>query len=269
MKISLRKRILYACASGALLGIGGKLAYSYGDEIFLATDYERQVERNTRKQIFMNWSDHKIERDRKASLVERLYDDVKNNWDYFERQWNNLSWIDVDDSGERNIMVFHQFSNHLDINSNQKMIAPKEQDLVHELAHAWYSSLTLNQQDQFQKQWLQFSQDRYHHCETYDDPSCRQKHKSCPDFVREAATTSCYGADSFEEDVAEVVSTVYRLQKYGPTHPEMPSSILVDIDSLAVPRVLEKIALAADYGFYSPRERDTALELLRFQFRKR
>lgn len=241
-------------------------AYRLGDEVLLATEHEQNVETVIGKQVYMNWTDQGKERDRKASLVERLYREVSGNWDYFEKQWKRVEWVEVEDRGEEYFAITGQIVNYIEFNSNQKYILPKEQNFVHELAHVRYSSLTWKEQHQFEKDWLEISQDRYHHHNVYENLSPQQN--PCDKFIRETAATSCYGADSFEEDVSEVVSLTYLLVKYGRTHPEMISTYVRDVEEATAPRVLEKIALAAEYDFFSPRERDIASDLLRFQFPK-
>jgi len=241
--------------------------YRLGDELLFSTETEQRVEREIAKEVYMNWSDRGEERDRKANLVERLYHDISGNWDYFEKQWKIIPWLEVEDHGEEYIASTKVVFNVITFNSNPKYNVPREEHLIHELAHAWYSSLTWKEQHQFEKEWQKISRGAYHHCETYPDQSCQPNNKPCEDFVREAATTSCYGADSFSEDVSEMVRTVYLLTKYGPAHPEMVSTFLIHVEQATAPRVLEKIALAAEYHFYSPRERDLASDLLRFQFR--
>ncbi len=242
------------------------VVYRLGDELLLATEHERDVEKVIDKQVYMNWSDRGKERDRKASLVERLYHDVSGNWDYFEKQWKRVEWIEVEDRGEEYFAITGQIINYIEFNSNQKYILPREEHFVHELAHVKYSSLPWKEQHQFEKKWLEISQDKYHHHNVYENLS--PQHNPCDKFIRETAATSCYGADSFEEDVSEVVSMVYLLVKYGRAHPERISTYVRNVEEATAPRVLEKIALAAEYDFFSPRERDIASDLLRFQFRK-
>ncbi len=241
--------------------------YHLGDELLFSTETEQRVEREIGKGVYMNWSDRGKERDRKANLVGRLYHDVHGNWDYFEQQWDKVPWIEVEDRGDQCTARTMSLLSIIEFNSNTTA-APKEETVVHELAHVWYASLTLKEQYQLEKEWLKISHDAYHHCETYEDPSCQQKNKSCSSFIQEAASTSCYGADSIEEDLAEIMKTVYLLRKYGPTHPDMIHSFLIDVEPSTVPRVLEKIALAAEYKFFSEREHDIASDLLRFHFRK-
>jgi len=241
--------------------------YHLGDELLFSTETEQKVETEIGKGIYLNWSDRGKERDRKATLVEKLYQDVHGNWDYFDRQWNEVGWIEVDDQEERYFAMTASIFNNIEFNSNPRYDQPREEHFVHELAHVWYDSLTWKEQYQLDQDWLKISHGAYHHCYTDPVQPCPPENKLYSDFVREAATTSCYGADSWEEDLAEINRTVYLLNKYGTVHPEMVSSFLMDVEPSTAPRVLEKIALAAEYKFFSPQERDIASDLLRFQFR--
>ncbi len=235
--------------------------YHLGDELLFSTETEQRVEQKIGKGVYLNWSDRGKERDRKATLVEKLYHDVHGNWDYFGKQWERVGWIEVDDREEEYYALTGTIFNIIEFNSNPRYILPREEHFVHELAHVWYNSLTWKEQHEFEKEWLKISKNKYHH----ENLSNQKEH--CDQFIREAATTSCYGADSFEEDIAEIVRTVFLLNKYGSAHQQIVSSFLIDIEQTTAPRVLEKIALAAEYKFFSPRERDIASDLLRFQFR--
>ncbi|MBI2102909.1 hypothetical protein HYT55_03665 [Candidatus Woesearchaeota archaeon] len=250
-----------------MFGIYGILVYDFGDEMLHASPREIAVEKKVGREIFMNWTDEQEQRDQKATLVEKLYDGVQLCWDHFTKQWQQVAFIEVDDLGEAinatmNSSVF--YPNTLRLNSRPLFL--QEGTLVHELAHAWYGSLSWKEQDHFRKRWLDVSNKAYHHCGPYEETdTCRNPFKSCKDYVREAATTSCYGASSFEEDVAEVVRTVFSLNRY----PQTFQLYLQNIDPLSYRRVVAKIQLAGEFNFFSKREEETATTLIRTHFARR
>lgn len=256
-------RPLRSLLVGVAIATAGVAAYRLGDEALLSTDYELTVEREIGKKIYLSWGDRGKGRDRKVRVIERLHRSVSGSWDYFQQQWDKVPWIEIDDLGEEEIANTHNYVSIIEFNSVKGNI--EESTLVHELAHAWYDSLTWREQDQLEEAWIQISRGAYHDCKNYEDPSCQQEDKTCEDFIRKAATTSCYGADSFDEDLAEVVEKVFLLNRFVRT----ASVYLQKVDPLSYQRVIAKIQLAGEFNFFSEREQETATTLIRTHFTRR
>ena len=99
----------------------------------------------------------------------------------------------------------------------------------------------------------------YHGCGTYE--TCDRK-EPCLDFQIGAATASCYGADSFDEDVAEAVRLVYNLGLFWGSELVAEHLPAVRFHEDVIPRLMQKIELLAEYRFCSEREAWQARRML-------
>lgn len=158
-----KKKKLTLAAIIAAVGLGGGLfAKEYGDEYLLATPIEQAVERKIGRQIFLSWDDEDAERDEKARLVETLYDEARRHWDYFDRQWENVSSLEVlDELMTENIVMKMEQSGLLQLKST--LTSRDYHFFVHELTHAWQNSLSWSEQDDLKARWFALSNNAYHY----------------------------------------------------------------------------------------------------------
>ncbi|MBI4152255.1 hypothetical protein HY495_00970 [Candidatus Woesearchaeota archaeon] len=264
------KQKLTLAAIIAAVGLGGGwFAKEYGDEYYLATPTEQAVEQKIGRQIFLSWDDEGIARDEKARLVETLYVETRQHWDYFDRQWEYISSVEVLDELE-NKRALGRFRKSGILELKSTLDKRDGSMLVHELAHAWHRSLSRSEEDDFKVRWLAISNNAYHF---WPIEKAVDQTQSCQRYLREAATVDCYGARNFREDVATIVETVYSLatteekvitaSKRSKEYAYF-DAVLHEMDSEIVERVIKKIHLAAEFGFYSPAEEMNAVEICRY-----
>ncbi|MBL6975344.1 MAG: hypothetical protein ISR64_06385 [Deltaproteobacteria bacterium] len=246
----------------AVLGVvlGGLVFWDYGDEFLLPTQKELALEDRIGCQIFLGWSDGAGERDRKVVQFDFIHRKARENWDLFDEQFAHLNGVMVDDfegdfvAALLPIPFLYRFL----VNSRFGEDA-HEDELVHELAHLHYA--TLPDRTTFRAAWETISGSRYHGCQTYADGACADR-EPCEYFVRRTAAVGCYAAHSFDEDVAETVRMIYDLNRYPPRNPRETELPPIHVYRELIPRIIDKIYLASEFGFASCNQAYHATRLL-------
>ena len=228
------------------------------DEALLSTPRERALERRIGTPILPGWLDSGRERDRKVLLFERIYDGARRNWDLFPGHFARVDAVFINDEDADFVAASSRILG-LDlvfINSRREEAAEVD-EFIHEMAHVWLASLP--DADGFRQRWSRIAGTGYHGCGTYE--SCDRK-ESCLEFQIATASASCYGADSFDEDVAEAVRLVYNLGLFWGSElvPEHLPAVRFHED--VIPRLMQKIELLAEYRFCSEREAWQARRML-------
>lgn len=184
----------------------------------------------------------------RIAKFKEVYNEARQNWDYFDKQFAPLDYISFFENEKSwvNAQV-HSSENGdqmLRINFNKTIPRIAPNILVHETAHIWYNRL--QEKEEFDGKWKKIATDRYHNNPflASEDP------KYCKQYETNVAAVSCYGATKKEENVAEYSKMVYELKTN-------PTLIIVREEA---PRIKQLITLAAEYEFFSERERDLALE---------
>lgn len=225
---------------GVAIGWGGLGVGRYGSEILLETENERQLERIIGREIRFNLTDYGEERTEKVSRFERAYFQARKNWDYFEKQFSLV----------RSVTIFQflegeGFASNLGGEMGIKAEPDTEEmdlTIIHELAHFWHRS-PLPHQSEFEKKWENISRKSL-----VNNTYCNQDPSACD-----------YHPECLPEEVASTVAFVYRLDNYSSTlHGSLPLNTPEFISEFE-----EKIKLLADYGFFSSREKEKALQELK------
>ncbi len=269
----------YIFGIGIGVALGG--AYVYGDDLLFETAEEHAIEQELGQEVSLRWSDRGEERSRKVAQFYENYTRARQNWDYFDQQFGlvHLLFIETDYEAAGEAVTSLRL---LRMNSHEgEYTVENDSILVHELAHFWHAALP--QQKGFDRKWEKIAGTEYHGCSSSFDTQCFKKYRgrscrerTCDDFILAVAASTCYGAKDIKEHVAEIVKFVYDASY--PHHylldPSVPffESREEQCEKIGcrgapllpktIPKLKELITLAADYAFFSPRERDHALKEL-------
>lgn len=280
-----RKRISWFAQGAISTVLLSSYIHHFGDEAFSETPEEKQVEREIGVPLFLNET---VDRAQRTALVHRFaetYREAQENWDFFDEQFSRVRYLVLKEPGEEGSDWYEPLFRGLRfICSRSSTSCITDSDFIHELAHAWYFSISPSGQPNFRERWNAISGGQYQ-CSIFERASAElldglfgscTSPWNCPEARHELAAVSCYATRDIWEDVAETIKFVYILnnpQFILPHFPNRQPDFLEapegELTHLAmkpyrdiIPRLQQKIELLAEYGAFSIRERDYALQQL-------
>jgi hypothetical protein len=243
-------------ACGAVL-FGSSWLGSYGHnqkwheiilDPFLEVPQEVSLEKRIQKPVHFLISDDGQKRAEFARLFGSKYDAVKNHWDNFEQQFAYVDRIHINITGDG--------ISYVDKFGKLTIATFSDTTLVHELAHIWHGNMNFLDHLEFNRKWLEISENHY------------TKEPTEEDILKNGAV-SRYALTNILEDVAETTKLVYNLN--NPAHHvfgfpntkaphflhEFPTTYFFDgstISKDSLQKVIEKVLLLNEYDFISDRE---------------
>lgn len=276
-----RKKRLSWFAQGALSTILlGSYVHHFGDDFFSATAEEKRFEREVGIPVFINATEERSERSAIIRRLTQTYQEARENWDFFDEQFAPIVYIAVEELNSDFEVGWYNFPLHgLYVScSEDARYCIEDDDFMHELGHTWYFSIPAAERQRLRAEWRAISSGEYQ-CSalTMLLGDCSFM-KDCDPASHDLATVSCYATSHIIEDLAETIMFVYilnnphrRLSGFPLPQPEfrdcdpqdepLPTYGLRIIPE-TIPRIRGKIELLAEYGAFSARERDYALQQL-------
>lgn len=238
--------IILGETTGVIGGVGMSTAINGCLNTVAEQRLEKYVDKEVQRPIVDNDSKRRAER---IVQFKEIHRKVKNSWDYFDQQFPLLDVVSFYEDPNSIVVasvLYQKTSFHirkyptLELRVNFTNMQPriKPDDLVHEMAHGWHALLP--EKAEFENKWREIAGDGYTNNSSLSEPDCLTP-------MRNVAAVRCYGATNISEDIATIVEEVYYLKTEQ------------DFMTEEAPRIKDKIELAAEYDFFSERERDNAL----------
>ena len=263
----MRKRIRKVLIDAALVSGLVLFGHECGDEVLFKTEEEKNLEDKLEMPINLDWELRGEERSVRIRQLESYLDIASENWDLYSQQFSNINYISI----TSDISLFNPVLGSLHYFCSEKQsFCYSDQDIVHELGHLWYFSLSTVERSRFERFWKDISGDNYW-CSPLDMffGGCDSVN-DCHALIEDLATVSCYGTTNLWEDVAEYFMFVYLVNKNENNDNEdvffhtadnlRIGGLIIYLE--AISRIIDKINLLYQYGAFSERERNQVVEQL-------
>lgn len=193
-----------------------------------------------------------------ASEAAKAYHQIQQHWHNAEAQFSrvtSLSFYPIHPyhagEADMNNGNVYFYGSHKVVNGNAAGPLECQYGLdgifVHELAHVWHGFLLPEDRKAFEQQWREIAQD------SYDPDACDASRLHLPAYemncrisAKQAGAVTAYGGKSLEEDVAELVTLAYQVQKCPPGQ-RLPNNHTIIPENRD--RIIQKLGLLNEYGF--------------------
>ena len=143
----MRKRIRKVLIDAALVSGLVLFGHECGDEVLFKTEEEKNLEDKLEMPINLDWELRGEERSVRIRQLESYLDIASENWDLYSQQFSNINYISI----TSDISLFNPVLGSLHYFCSEKQsFCYSDQDIVHELGHLWYFSLSTVERSRFE-----------------------------------------------------------------------------------------------------------------------